>query len=218
MKTNERNELYLAILATVSAVATLIGLIVDIPAIAQTPAGQIILVLVFLAAVGYIGYFIYTRLLRRLFQLQKSIQEIRRSLVDFTSRNSKTEFKVIIDPDEIKLIQKSKRAKSLLFSVQELDRIADREIKIVIDKGDNDGLLDAMQFKVFHNSRMHEIGLCACTPFERETTLVIQVDPACPIAMSEITRENVEVRLIEPEPSNKVNLLLANLLSIIDYE
>jgi|GEM_PF-2627309 len=217
MNNIERRDLITAIVATASAAAAAIGLVADVADVSKTVIGQTILLAILLIAVGYVAYFIYSHLLRGYLEIRNRLQEIKRILVDFTSKHSNMPLNGIIDADEIKLIEKTKRAKSLRLNVQELERLGDREFKIIINKGNNDGLLDAMRFKIFHNSRMNELGLCPCTTFESETTLAITIDPACMIAMSEVTKDKVEVRLIEPAASNKVNLLVANLLYKIDY-
>lgn len=204
-------------IATLSLAGTIIGLVVDIPQISDSPMGKIFLVILFFVALLYLVRLIYTRFIREYIALKNRLNEIKSILVDFTSQNANTTINDTIDIDQIKLVSTTKWAKKLKINIQELQHLPNSKVKIVIDKGINDGLVDAMQFKVLHNSRYHELGACECTAFHNQTSLVIDISPNCPVSLSEINRDAVEVRLIDPVITNKVTLLIGGLLHKVDY-
>lgn len=210
-------ELFGLSIATLSLAGTIIGLLVDIPQISNSPLGKAFLVIVFLAALVYLVRLIYIRFIREYIALKNRLSEIKSILVDFTSQNSNSPLSGSIDIDQIKLVSTTKWAKRLKINVQELQHLPNSKVKIVIDKGSNDGLIDAMQFKVLHNSRLHELGSCECTAFHDQTSLVIDIPPNCPVSMSEINRDAVEVRIIDPVITNNVTLLIGDLLYKVDY-
>lgn len=217
MNVVERRELVALTLSVMSAAGTAVGLLADIPTISASPIGQAILIVIFVVAVGYLGNFLIRRIISKQISLQRCINDIEKILVDFTSTNANLQLTGIINTNEIRLIEKAKRAKSLEFRVSGVDPVEDRKFQIVIDKGSNHGLVDNMQFKVFHNSQMQELGLCPCTPFDDQATLVITIDANCPIPANDVRKETVQVHLIDPQASNAVNLLIANLLYKVDY-
>lgn len=212
-----RKELYGAIIAAISLTGTILGLLSDIPQVSSSPIGKTILIITLLAAVGYLVGLFYTRFIREYFTLKKRLQEIRDILVDFTSKNANAKIEDLVDIEQINIVSTTRWAKRLSIKVRELQHLPDGKIKIVTDKGRNDGLIDDMQFKVFHNSRLQELGICACTAFHDQSSLVLELPPDCPITLGEINREAVEVRLIDPDVKNKITILIGDLFHKVDY-
>lgn len=214
----DRKELILVVGAIVTFVATLIGLVADISEVSKSPVGQFILLLILSGAFFYLAYFIYIKALRAYKETKKQLDEIKDMIVKFTSSNANSQIQGCLDLDLINLLIATKKMKKYELGIKELRHLPNNRIKIVIDKGHKHGLMDRMNFKVFHDTRLEELGSCGCTSAHDEATLIIEIGPNCPIALHDIEKGSIEIRLIDPLDTSKVNTLLADLLYELDYK
>lgn len=218
MADNDNKELISVVVVSISLAATIIGLLVDIPQISNTTYGKTILIIIALALVGYLAYFIWSKEIRAHRNTQKRLDEIKSLLVNFTSQHADAKLEGEVDLDLINLIVDTKRMQQVIVKVTDVQHLPDNKIRIEINKGHSHGLVDPMLFKIFHNSQLMELGICNCTTALDRANLVFSLNQNCPITINEISKDSIEIRLIEPTDSSRFNTLFANLLYALDLK
>ena len=143
--------------------------------------------------------------------MRECLSQITELISKFTVANANSPLTCEIDPDLINLIIATKHMASTPLKVIDLTPQLNDRIQIIIDKGFGDGIRDGMKFKVFHKQQWTEVGMCGCTATFTQTTLDVPISPNCPIKPSELRKEDIEIRLVEPLDNCKVNQLIASI-------
>src|SRR5690606_18596333 len=142
--------------------------------------------------------------------LHKKLEKLKHEVVGYT--REKVELNGSVDPELINLIMTMKRLRLRSINIKDLQHLPNDQLKITIDMGFVDGLLNAMQYKVFHNGQMDEIGSCKCNIAHHESSLVVTKNETFSRELFQQTKQgDLEVRLIDPHDPSRLNLLLANL-------
>lgn len=217
MKQVDNSDFIKVGIATLGFVGTIVGLVADIPQLQQSLVGQISLWLIFILTLGYLSYFTYKVIIQELYRRKKQLDKLREYIVRFTSEYAGQDIRGTINHELINLILATKRMRQLNLLILELQQLSAERIKITIDKGLIHGPIDKMSFKIFHKNQMEEIGNCECTAAHNQSTLIVTKHTACNIHFENLTVENIEIRIIDPNDINIVNYLIADMLFELDF-
>jgi cell shape-determining protein MreC len=207
-------------LPAIGLLGSVVGLIVNLPKVVSNPTQRLVFAILLgvIAVVSLVFLFvaIYERVLKRLKILETQMRLISSTASKFIAANQGGPISEAIDLNLINLLLTTRSLRDVHPAVSDLKVVNSQRIEVVIDKGFADGFVTGMLFKVFHKQQLVELGVCQCTPNHNEAQLVIDASPACPISFGHLSKDVIEVHLIEPTNHSPMNTLLADILFATD--
>jgi hypothetical protein len=228
-------------LATITFVATLLGLLVDSSQLLGASQklqsiGKYVLVLLLILAALVIVYTIYQNICWR---NSLKIRRIQEKLEQFLDKHDGTISNVNIDVREIYLIHHTQKAVQLFYSIIEfniLGPIGDngkQRLELVVDKGRDHGLVAGMKFSVqeVHNKALGVVVLK--DPGEplsfdgnggvgilgiRNSRFFLPIDPDWKLTLSELTKKSFQILPIMPDSMPAISNLLSAFIYELDRE
>lgn len=215
MNIQDRRSLGLAGLSILGIIASIVGLLVDLPNLVLTPVGVAILVLTIVACLSYLGYYLFQSMVAQYVDAEKRLAVVRDVVEHFLAMHANSTVSGPVDVKLIRLMVATKAVAQSNLTIIE-SRTNNSHIELQVDKGLEHGVRDDMRFKVLQSDRLEELGECGCTAGAKKSVLVIRPSPTTPLAGAHLLSSRLEVRPVLPVDNAKVNELIACVLHAIE--